>query len=1161
LPLVILGIPAFCQPAERNLFLPNRYTVLLQDPPVAAQFASREEMRGAAAVAYRQQVETRQANVVRDLRSRNIQVTGSVSLLINAVFVNATPDRLAEISAIPGVAAIRPMRRFKPVMNKATQLMNAPAAWNRLGGQGSAGAGIKIAILDSGIDQNHPAFQDPSLTIPAGFPKCTNGHPEDCNYTNNKVIVARSYVRMISQEYVTDPANPAAQSIPDDYAPRDRFGHGTAVASAAAGNINSGTVTFSGMAPKAYLGNYKITGSPGVNDGAADDVLIQAIHDALADGMDIASLSYGSIALTGGADTGSVCGNPTGVACDPVAAAFEAAAKAGLVVVVAGGNEGNTAYFNGGQYPYFGSISSPSSAPSVIAVGAMTNSHVLTPAVYMNASGAPAGLSAEVGDSFFYPSENGANTAPLVDVTTLGDDGTACNALPSGSLDNSIALIIRGTCPFAQKATNAADAGALGVIFYMADGSAPFGPIGMDCFSGAGQCFVGPIVMISNSDGLNLKKYIGANAGTSVTIDLAGAETDLATYVSTNGLNPAGSNQMASYSSLGPAPDGTIKPDILAVGGFDQQLASGIPAGLYLATQTFDPTLDSGLTTLYSSNGYLAADGTSFSAPIVAGAAALVKQAHPKYTVAQIKSALVNTAAQDVSVDDTGIPVDVEWIGAGRLDAGAAAGSTITAEPATVSFGFVKATMPSAKPISITNQGTSQVTLAVAVAPNTQPTGVKIAVDQQSLSLAPGAAATLNLSLFGSVPPPGSYSGFVTLQASGSSAPSARIPYLFIVGDGVPYNANPISGFAFGGPGADGGTLIVQVVDQYGAPVSGSAVNFSVTPRGGVTFQTVNGQSGVLPEVGKRVPPTCSPTSSTSAVTCKTDNYGMAYVEAILGSTSGSPSITARAAGIPFGLGATVINLPQLQSSGGVVNMATYAGPIAPGSYIALLGSNLVDPNALGNPNGDYAPTIGSPICPPTVCLPLTVDFVTVSFDVPSAGISLPGYVLFVSPTEVDVQAPWELQGQTSVQVKVIVDGLPGNVVTGQIASYTPAFFADTNSIVTAYDNTTKADVSSTAAVHAGDSVSLYANGLGPVNNQPASGFPAQSSPASTTTTLPVVTIGGKQAQVSYSGLAEGDPAEYQIDVVIPSGLSSGNQQVTIAIGGVTSPAVKLPVQ
>ena len=142
---------------------------------------------------------------------------------------------MAELAAIPGVSAVRPMRRFKPSMNAANQLIQAPAAWAALGGVSNAGKGIKIGIIDSGVDQTHPAFANSDLSVPSGFPLCTRGHSEDCSYTNRKVIVARSYIRQLAMEAVSDPANPAVESQPDDFTPRDHIGHGTAIASAAAG--------------------------------------------------------------------------------------------------------------------------------------------------------------------------------------------------------------------------------------------------------------------------------------------------------------------------------------------------------------------------------------------------------------------------------------------------------------------------------------------------------------------------------------------------------------------------------------------------------------------------------------------------------------------------------------------------------------------------------------------------------------------------------------------------------------------------------------------------------------------------------------------------------------------------------------------------------------
>ena len=261
---------------------------------------------------------------------------------------------------------------------------------------------MKIAILDTGIDQTHPAFQDSSLAMPKGFPICTKGHPEDCAYTNNKVIVARSYVRMIAAG--TGPAD----SSPDDFSPRDRQGHGTAVASAAAAAQNTETVTFTGMAPKAYLGNYKVYGSSGLNDFPPEDVWIAALEDALNDGMDVANFSSGVPAFTGALDTGAACGLPAGMPCDPLATAFETAARAGLMIAVAAGNAGSDGYL---VYPLFTSVSSPATAPSVIAAGATINSHVLQPSVTVTGANVPkslTGIPGQLGDSFFFPSDTWA---------------------------------------------------------------------------------------------------------------------------------------------------------------------------------------------------------------------------------------------------------------------------------------------------------------------------------------------------------------------------------------------------------------------------------------------------------------------------------------------------------------------------------------------------------------------------------------------------------------------------------------------------------------------------------------------------------------------------------------------------------------------------------
>src|SRR5215469_11239985 len=248
---------------------PNQYTLIVQGSSLGVGFQSREALRSQAAITERARIASIQQGVRSELAARNIAVTGSVNTVLNALFVSAPASRVQEMQSIPGVLAVQPQRRYRLLLNQATQLMNAPAAWNLVGGMGNAGKGIKIGILDSGVEATNPAFQDPTLPLPPGYPFCT---PGDCQFTNNKVIVARSYVRLLT---AADPA----KSTPDDYSARDRVGHGTAVASCAAANATTGgstPITFSGMAPKAYIGSYKVFGSPGVNEVTNDAAVISA---------------------------------------------------------------------------------------------------------------------------------------------------------------------------------------------------------------------------------------------------------------------------------------------------------------------------------------------------------------------------------------------------------------------------------------------------------------------------------------------------------------------------------------------------------------------------------------------------------------------------------------------------------------------------------------------------------------------------------------------------------------------------------------------------------------------------------------------------------------------------------------------------------------------
>jgi uncharacterized protein (TIGR03437 family) len=1218
--LLLLGAwPGFAQvaPARRPaaaaanrsvkpapVFAPNRYAVFLTDQPVAARYLTRESMQTAEAARYREQVARAQAGVKTALASRNIRVVGSVATVANAIFVVAPPESLAAIRAIPGVAGIMPMRTGRKHLNVATQLMNAapgattspyPSAWSIApGGSGNAGAGIKIGIVDTGIDQTHPAFQDSTLTVPAGFPKCNTDPTWSCTaYTTNKVIVARSYVRQISAYSATDPANPLpstttptpATSQPDDYSPRDRDGHGTAIASAAAAIYPTAgvTVPINGMAPKAFLGNYKVYGTPGVNDYPPEDVYIQALDDAMSDGMDVVNFSSGAPATTGAKDTGAACGNAASVPCDPLGNAFETAAEAGLVIAVSAGNGGvNYTAYN--YYPIYNSVATPAVAPSVISAGATINGHAFGPSVSVP------GASSSLQNIVSIPSDSsvaniGGLMAPLVDVgvLTADQDNYACSALPANSLTNSFALVQRGptsstTCYLSTKAANVQAAGAIGMILYQApdspaswNSSNPSDPYN---YIETVDQFTGPVVGISNAMGALLQEYIFHTAIVSyasngsvdpwplVTIDMSGA---------VRSPDPgAAANELATYSSFGPSmahfqatgcstcTGALIKPELVATGGGDYNLYPDPNdgyllgfAGLYVAAESFDPNGE-----VYSSTRYAAANGTSFASPLTAGSAALVKQAHPGYTAAQIKSALVNWSnASAVQTDDGAFgyngfvgnaPVDVRQIGAGLLDAGAAAQATITATPTTVSFGAVKTggSLPASQQITIANLGSGAVTLNVAVAQKMSAASATVTVSPSTLSLGAAgsgtASATITVSITGTVPAVGVYYGSVNVTAIGVSL---HIPYLFQVGNGilasgtfVTGNIIPVFGTYFDGiAGTDNGPIAIQLMDAGGLPIAGFPVTFSA--GAGVTLRSVSGE------------PACA--GSALSVICNTDNYGIAYTDVLLGPTPVATPYTCSGAvpgciiAGPTGLSsagmAINVNIRQQPTIGSVLDAAQGKTTIAPGSYVAIYGSGL----------SDYA------AAETTSTLPLALQGVSVSFD--AAGISVPGELIYVSPTQVNVQVPWELQGlNSSVQMKVtLYEYEYGNLATATVADTAPSFFETTpGAEVAALIAGAYTYVTPTSPVARGTGVQLYANGLGPVNNQPASGGVAPSTKTANTKAACTVTIGGVSVVPTYCGLAPGYPGLYEVDVTVPPAsalTTTGAKTVSLTIAGQTA--------
>jgi len=1034
------------------------YALVLEDPPLAQKVPNRLALQSQAAQAHLQKIRTAQGSVIAELARRQVRVVSASSLLVNAVFVRATRDTAAGLATIPGVKRVQYLPPAKLALTTAGSLINLSGAWAAVGGAGNAGAGVKIGIIDTGIDQNHPGFQDSSVQPPSGFPKGDSG------YTNSKVIVARSYVSFL------EGSNP---SFPDDASPRDRTGHGTGIAMIAAGVQHTSPMgSIAGVAPKAFLGNYKIFGSPGLNGFTLFAAINQALTDAVSDGMDIVTLSLneGDPAQFGPLDKGnSLCDDPTNTGCDVRAQAVENASAMGLLVVTAAGNSG----IYGSRYPLLSSINTPGTAPSGLTVGASQNSHLLYQSVRANGQR----MNALFGDVKL----NSPLTAPAIDIAKTGNDGLACTALPSGSLTGAIALVQRGTCLLSIKVNNAQAAGAVGVIVYQLDGVDDL----YNVLFVPGTAI--PSVLIGNTDGKALKSYLGSNGSATVTLDPG------ITAVSNGNVNT-----LASYSSRGPSlgnfsanRDFALKPEVVAPG-----------SDIYTATQKYDPNGDA-----YNVSGYANVTGTSYAVGFAAGAAAVAKGKNGNLnTPGRLKSAVVNTATPDVQGG-----VHVTDVGAGKLSVADAVAVAATLDPAAISFGPVgTGSLPVTRNLIVTNVSSAAATFTLVVRQLTSDSNARVTTSSSSVQLSAGQSSQpISVVLQGSRPSPGAYEGFIDVTGAG---PALHLPYYYVVGDGVPYNIHcilPCGGFT-GPPNDTGWLLVFGVADQYGVPVIQTPVSFQIV-QGGGKFDAQGGDK-------------------------LTDNLGRAGVFVDLGPSQGDQIFLGISGALQQEFDGYVRRVPAI-TSGGVVDAATNnaGNGMAPGSYISIYGSDLADTTA--------------PLTTPY--LPLALAGMAVSFD--AGGQSYPGHLSFASPGQINVQIPWELQGQSSAQMKVIYQGnLYSALYTVRLAQYSPGSFAITDQ--------NGGLISSSNAAKRGQVIVIYANGLGPVSSPPASGDPAPSTPLSRCITNPTLTIGGVQANIEFCGLTPGFVGLYQLNVTVPSGVPAGTQPLVISAGN-NSTTINLPVQ
>jgi subtilisin family serine protease len=494
------------------------------NPSIGAGNGHRVNLNAPAVQSYRSQL-AQERNAYRQWLNANYpkaNVTGQFDIALNALGVQLNGTPLSALSAGPNAVSAQYQGVYHPsgdvTVDPDLTLINAFNAWAANGNTAAnAGAGIKVADLDTGIDITNPCFSGAGYTAPAGFPKVDPQFSSTASqYTNNKVIVARIF---------------NANTPVMHYTPAAVQEHGTHTAGTIACNAgtsayigNSATSsglliphTIAGVAPRAFLGNYNVF--PGNVLNVRDEELFQALEQAYTDGMNVDNMSLG----------GGYHGSN-----DLVTQAVDNLDQAGMISAIAAGNSG----------PGFGTVQSPGSAARGLTAGAATVGHFVAHPVTFHSVTYP-GVAGDFGTI------TSNLTAPLsaVGVTTASDPlSVACSALPD--LTGKIALLSRGTCSFSTKIRNAQNAGAVAVVMV----NNAFGdPIAMGQDGTANQPTI-PAYMVSKSDGATIKAAVLATPG-NATIGSA-----LQYFVTGN------DGIMASFSSQGPTNDFRVKPDVVAPG-------------------------------------------------------------------------------------------------------------------------------------------------------------------------------------------------------------------------------------------------------------------------------------------------------------------------------------------------------------------------------------------------------------------------------------------------------------------------------------------------------------------------------------------------------------------------------------------------------------------
>lgn len=441
--------------------------------------------------------------------------------LWNGISVRVSPANLSRIARLPEVVNVWPVDTYSipdPSGDNAPELAYALPMTGATVAQaaGFTGTGMKIGIIDTGVDIDHPDFGGTGVPGTTPFPSA-------------KVIAGYDFV---GDAYDANPANATYNPVPSpDPNPDDCGGHGSHVAGIAAGN---GIVK--GVAPDAKLGAYRVFGCSGSTDS---DIMVAAMERAYLDGMNVVNMSIGAAFQTWPQ-------YPTAVAGDTLVAR-------GVVVVCSIGNSGANGQF---------SASAPGVGKDVIGTASFDNTRLSQKAFMVDPGAMMVGFNPATaapippasGTMTFDKTGSPASTAdgcPPWEANMGGTPYAGGAWLAPGSMTGKVVLIRRGTCGFWHKAYNAQQAGAAAVVLYNNVAGAISPTVAAP--TALVPAINIPVVAISNTAGAAISALI---PGATLTW---GNQTVVST-VSTGGL-------ISSFSSYGFAADLTIKPDIGAPGG------------------------------------------------------------------------------------------------------------------------------------------------------------------------------------------------------------------------------------------------------------------------------------------------------------------------------------------------------------------------------------------------------------------------------------------------------------------------------------------------------------------------------------------------------------------------------------------------------------------